>query len=343
MTSLTDVYDGEVGRVASRRQQVVGTGLFLLGAAGLVAAIAFATTPVGQRFALSEYGARELAGTVAGLGLPAVILGVFTVLPSGRRTRAAAALGTSVAVLGVALFRSIYPYSWVESAPLLALGVSIVYSLGILAAFWALFAAVATFKTRNDPGGTARMEVTESGTIRLVEEARSVPSMGGVGLFGGDPDGDVETQTNRAGQSAARSDGSGTADRQPTGATSRQSQRTGHSDPNDAATPTHSDPTPNHPEARETRSPDDRAQPTVDGDIAQAGPESTATADGGTQSVSGDPITDTAVRRGEPDTYCGNCRHFQYVMADGDIEPYCGFHEELMDDMDACSAWTKND
>ncbi|MFC6975511.1 hypothetical protein ACFQL1_13995 [Halomicroarcula sp. GCM10025709] len=263
MTSLTDVYDGEVGRVASRRQQVVGMGLFLVGAAGLVAAIAFATTPIGQRFALGEYAAREVAGTVAGPGLPAVILGVFTVLPSGRRTRAAAALGTSVAVLGVALFRSIYPYNWVESAPLLALGVSIVYSLGILAAFWALFAAVATFKTRNDPGGTARMEVTESGTIRLVEEARSVPSMGGVGLFGGEPDGDVETQTNRAGQSAARSDGSGATDHQhSSGGESPAGTETVDTDPQRS---------PERP--RQTQ---DQAQPDLDTDIVQAGPESTA-------------------------------------------------------------------
>ncbi|WP_324756675.1 DUF7139 domain-containing protein [Haloarcula sp. GH36] len=332
MTSLNDVYDGEVGRVASRRQQVVGMGLFLAGAAGLVAAIAFATTPIGQRFELSEYAAREVAGTVAGLGLPAVILGVFTVLPSGRRTRAAAALGTSVAVLGVALFRSIYPYNWVESAPLLALGVSIVYSIGILAAFWALFAAVATFKTRNDPGGTARMEVTESGTIRLVEDARSVSSVGGVGLFGGEPDGDVETQTNRASQSAARSDGSGTTEHQPTSGGGGQS-------------PDRPDSGPQRSEQRagETREWDDRTDSTLDSDIAQAGPESTPTADGGTESVSSDPITDTAVHRGEPDTYCGNCRHFQYVMHDDDIVPYCGFHEKLMDDMDACSAWTNND
>jgi hypothetical protein len=340
MTSLNDVYDGEVGRVASRRQQVVGTGLFLLGAAGLVAAIAFATTAVGQRFGLGEYAAREVAGTVAGLGLPAVILGVFTVLPSGRRTRAAAALGTSISVLGVALFRNIYPYTWVEARPLLALAVSTVYFVGIVTAFWALFAAVATFKTRNDPGGTARMEVTEEGTIRLVEEAQSVPSMGGVGLFGGDPDGDVETQTNR--QSAARSDGSGNESVQ-SGAgiggpdiSEPGTQRTAQPERTDQATVGNG----YESGGSQQGAPSEGA---IDSDIAQAGPESTASADGGTASVSGDPITDTAVRRGEPDTYCGNCRHFQYVMHDGDIEPYCGFHEDLMDDMDACSAWTKND
>ncbi|MEF8829307.1 MAG: hypothetical protein V5A49_09740, partial [Haloarcula sp.] len=65
--------------------------------------------------------------------------------------------------------------------------------------------------------------------------------------------------------------------------------------------------------------------------------------DGGTATTGHDAITETAVHRGEPDTYCGNCRHFEYVMQDGDIEPYCSFHGEVMDDMDPCSAWVRND
>ncbi|WP_422653635.1 DUF7140 domain-containing protein [Halorientalis sp.] len=53
-------------------------------------------------------------------------------------------------------------------------------------------------------------------------------------------------------------------------------------------------------------------------------------------------MTETAVHRGEPDSYCGNCRHFQYVMDGDDVAPYCTFHEETLDDMDACSAWVNN-
>ncbi len=30
-------------------------------------------------------------------------------------------------------------------------------------------------------------------------------------------------------------------------------------------------------------------------------------------------------------------------MQDGDIEPYCSFHGEVMDDMEPCSAWVRND
>jgi hypothetical protein len=43
-----------------------------------------------------------------------------------------------------------------------------------------------------------------------------------------------------------------------------------------------------------------------------------------------------------PDEYCGNCEHFKYVRLDGKLVPYCGLHEDLMDDMDACEQWEPN-
>ncbi|WP_336338068.1 DUF7139 domain-containing protein [Haloarcula brevis] len=340
MTSLTDVYEGEVGRVASRRQQLVGTALFLAGTAGLVGAIALATTGVGNGYGLDAYAARRIAGIVAGLGLPSVILGMFAVLPASRRIRLTALGGTAVAAVGVGLFQSLYPYSWTSSDPLLALLTGCVYFAGIVTTFWCLFVSLATFKTRNDPGGTARMEVTEEGTIRLVEEARTLPGLGGIGFFGQDPDGTVETQTNRAnltdegavgdggtGQSGGtHASGQSGADRgtrsqrrsDDAAATGRQANAgsTGRTGPSESA---------------------------LDPRIAEAGPEASASTDGGTATTGHDAITETAVHRGEPDTYCGNCRHFEYVMQDGDIEPYCSFHGEVMDDMEPCSAWVRND
>jgi cytochrome c biogenesis protein CcdA len=336
MTSLTDVYEGDVGRVASRRRRLVGTGLFVAGAVGLVAAIALATTGLGSALGTEGYAAREVAGILAGLGLPAVVLGVFAVLPAGRQTRATAGLGLTVAVLGVALFQHLYPYSWLESAPLLALTAGIVYFAGVVTTFWCLFVALATFKTRNDPGGTARMEVTEEGTIRLVEEARSIPGLGGIGFFGQDPDGAVETQTNRPdATSGAVSDG---------GAQSSTSGRASSNAAPQSASP-QSKRSADSPSATDTGAtvmgPSEHS---LDPRIANAGPEANPSTDGGTTAETGhDPITETAVHRGEPDTYCGNCRHFQYVMDDGDIEPYCTFHQEVMDDMEPCSAWMRND
>lgn len=335
MTSLTDVYEGEAGRVASRRQQLVGAGLFLTGAVGLVGAIVLSTTGLSQLLGLEGYAAREIAGTIAGLGLPAVVLGVFAILPASRRIRATAGLGLVVSVIGVVLFRQLYPYNWLEGAPLLALLTGIVYFAGILTTFWCLFAGLATVKTRNDPGGTARMEVTEEGTIRLVEEARSLPGMGGIGFFGQDPDGAVETQTNR--QNAASDGGNESASGQATKASSSRGE-TGRQ-PSRSESPRSG--------SRSTTSSGAVTGPSehsLDPSIANAGPEASPSTDGGTTAATGrDPITETAAHRGEPDTYCGNCRHFQYVMHDDDIEPYCTYHEQLMDDMEPCSAWMNND
>ena len=332
MTSLTDVYEGEAGRVATRRQQLLGTGLFLAGAAGLVGAIALATTGLGGWLGLSGYAPREVAGIVAGIGLPAVVLGIFTVLPAGPRTKLTAGVGAAVSLLGVALFQHIYPYSWVANTPLLALGVSTVYFAGVLTTFWCLFAALATFKTRNDPGGSAQMRVTEEGTIELVEEGRSIPGLGGIGLFGSDPDGSVETQTNRTdrGKSTVSDGGDGS---EVVGA-----------EPTSGANTSEPEPTTQQPQETPQQTRQGPSERDIDPQVANAGPEAAPSTDGGTTPATGqDPITETAVHRGEPDNYCGNCRHFQYVMDDNDdIQPYCTYHEELLDDMEACSAWVDN-
>jgi len=328
MTSLTDVYEGEVGRVASRQQQLVGSGLFLAGAAGLVGAIALATTGAGTALGLSDYAAREVAGIVAGIGLPAVVLGIFAVLPTGPRTRLVAGAGAAVSLLGVIAFQQIYPYSWMADAPLLALGASALYVSGVLMTFWSLFAALATFKTRQDPGGTARMNVTEEGTIRLVERQLSAAGQGGIGLFGEEPDGEVETQTNRPDRagSTVGDGGDGSEVMESPGTPSN----TGPA----------SQPSRGEPEPPVQQGPSEHE---LDPHLANAGPEASATTDGGTTAATGqDPITETAVHRGEPDSYCGNCRHFQYVMDGDDVEPYCTFHGEMLDDMEACSAWVDN-
>jgi cytochrome c biogenesis protein CcdA len=288
MTSLTDVYEHGVGAVASRRRRVAGLSLFGLGAAMVVTGIVLATTSVGDQFGLGRYGARELAGVLAGLGVPAAFLGSFTLLPADERTRAAALIGGALSVFGVVLFREAYPYQWVGATGStdLTLPVVVVYLLGTVTTFWCLFLAVANVKRRNDPGGTVTMEVTEAGTTRVLEVSGSVPGMGGVGLFGTDPEGEVETQTNE--------------------------------------------------DVLYSRS-DQPGQPTSDGGAA------TQSADAATPV---EPVPDEVVEavntRGQPDQYCGNCEHFQYVRVDGEIQPGCGYHEQVMSDMDACDDWSAN-
>jgi len=309
MTSLSEVYEGGVRTVVDRRQRWLGMALFAVGVTMVVAAITIATTDVSTWFGFDVIEARSSAGVLAGLGLPAAFVGIFAVLPAGGATRGAAAIGASLAAFGVVLFAYAYPERWLSNDPTFALATIAVYSAGTLLTFWCLFVAIATFKTRNDPGGTARIEITEEGNVRIInagpataepEETGSrpsIPGFGSVGLFGSDPDGSVPTQTNATEQS-------------------RQS----------------------------TPEPDRRddgivmAEPTSDGGSAVAD-------DGATDDVAGvgADVLEASQERGRPDEYCGNCAHFEYVRADGEIKPYCGYHRELMDDMDACERWEKRE
>jgi hypothetical protein len=285
MTSLSDAYDGEVRSVAGRERRTIGRGLVAAGAAAVLLAVPIATTDLGGYVGLSVFESRELAGVLAGVGLPAVFVGIFSVLPSSPATRAGAAIGASLAAFGVVLFVFAYPDRWLAADPALALSTTLVYGTGALTTFWCLFISLATFKRRRDPGGTARMRVTEEGRLEIITETAEHVGRGAVGLMGRGPDGTVPTQT--AGGAGA-------------GAVSEADQA-------DLLEP----------------------EPSTDG----AG----AVDAGATEDVG-----DAVATRGRPDEYCGNCAHFEYVRAEGDLAPYCGFHDKVMDDMDACNEWMAN-
>ncbi len=280
MTSLTEVYEGGSGG-ADLRRLYLGVGLFLVGVVFTLGGIVFATTELGARFGMSWWQQREVAGVLAGVGVPAVFLGVLSVLPASRFVRSAAVLGAAVAALGVLLFYLVYPNSWVGDPTNYSLPVLAVYFLGAMTTFWCLFTGVANFKTRNDPGGTVKLEITQAGETRVVEvEGDSLSRrLGGIGLLGSTPDGEVRTQTAGSG---ARSDG---------------------------------------------------------GTAAESANDTTRPASEGAELLTDDDADDT---RDATDAYCGNCAHFSYVRTGGELKPYCGYHEELMDDMDPCPYWEKN-
>lgn len=201
MTSLTDVYDGRIGAVASRRRLLAGLTVFAVGLGLVAVGVLLATTGFGTGL-LGVYGAREWAGVLAGVGLPGTFVGLFAVLPTSRVMRATAAIGASIAIFAVALFTHAYPYYWPGAPaadPVLALTTLALYFIGAITTGWCLFVAIATFKTRKSPGGAAEMRITEEGTVRLVERAgRDIAGVGGIGVFGTDPDGEVPTQTGSA-------------------------------------------------------------------------------------------------------------------------------------------------
>jgi len=185
MASLTDVYQGHVRTATTPRRRYAGASGFALGTAMVVGGILVATTGVGDAAGLGTVAARRVAGILAGLGLPLAFLGVFSVLPSGATTRAAAVIGASVSAFGVALFGVAYPAQWFGAGDPLAVVTVGVYFAGGLTTLTCLFAGLATFKTRTDPGGTARMEITEEGTVRVVKDTTLPDSnAGSVGLVG---------------------------------------------------------------------------------------------------------------------------------------------------------------
>lgn len=346
MSSLAEVYEGQVGEYASLRRLYLGVGLFSLGALLVIVGIVIAATDLTTATLGWNLGqARETAGILAGLGLPATFLGVLVVMPTSRRTQAAAVVGAGVAVLGVAMFAHAYPCHWsgarcVGEYADLTLPTAGVYFLGAFTTFWCLFTGVANFKARNNPGGTVTLEITREGETEVIEVPESTAeelrgakgttgSVGGVGLLGTTPDGNVETQTNRPGlnkrrdrtaQSASAGAGSGDgrvdSSRSETGAVASATSDGG-------ASSSHITPLA------------ERQQPESSSGIDRVGPSAERPA----VESSAAPEQETARSQSPGDSYCGSCSHFQYVRTDQGMQPYCGLHDDLMEDMEACDDW----
>ncbi len=352
MTSLSEAY-GETGRSeVDPRRILAGAGSFVGGTLLLVVGI-LAAAEVVVPGSYTSGAARRLGGILGGLGVPLLLLGVMAVLPADRRTRAAAIVGAAIMTLGVAVFSQAYPHHWVNGPSPhlvdLTLPTAGIYFLGAATTMWCVFVGVANFKTRNDPGGTVTMEVTHKGETKIIEVDRDqIGSRGGVGLLGGTPDGDVETQTNRP--------GGGDASTTAGGSVSDSSTRGSPSGTGRSSTPGAggSDATARGVNGGTATSRLGTAPSGVSdgGDTATA--DITSPLDEGASTPSAGPSRNpsepngytpsaeaTATARDGPgDTYCGNCAEFDYVRTDDGMRPYCGHYDELMDDMEACDQWT---
>ncbi|MFC4438713.1 MULTISPECIES: DUF7139 domain-containing protein [Natrialbaceae] len=316
MTSLTEAYQGNTREVTSLRRLYAGTSLVLLGAMLSVLAVLVPTTDLFAGYVAGatawdmpdHYATVRVAGALAGVGVPAALVGVFLVLPASRRVRAAGAISASLCLLGVVLFWEAYPHHWRGHGADLTLEVSTIYLLGLFIAVWCLFVAVVNFKTRNDPGGMLEMNVTRHNqTIVEVDESSTAGGLGGVGFLGEKPDGNVETQTN--------SNADGARSRSPDHRSQSRSRRSSGANRTSAAT--------------------------SDGGSTAADISSPLETDVGDGRDA--EIVDSSTERPEPaDRYCGNCSHFEYVRSSSGMVPYCGRHDETMENMDACEEWTPN-
>ena len=330
MTSLGEAYDSRGGE-ASTRRVYLGTGLFAAGALLVVGGILAGATGLLVSNGFGIWESREIAGILAGLGVPAVFVGIFTVLPASERVRAAAAIGAGISTLGVALFAHAYPYKWTGApGPVdLTLQVVAVYFFGALVTFGCLFVAVVNFKTRNDPGGTVTLEVAHEGEVRTVEvqkdELSEFDDFENLNALqteladaaAGDPDNDPEPVPTDSEGVAADSADTGLGGVAFMGNTP------------DGETPTQT----NQSDRGVSNSP--------------ASGRGVATSDGGTasddiQSPLDDADSPTQPRQSTTDAYCGNCQHFQYVRTNEGMQPHCGFYGRTMNDMDACEEWEPN-
>ncbi|ELY80305.1 hypothetical protein C487_04770 [Natrinema pallidum DSM 3751] len=306
--------------------------LVVLGALMAVVAVLVATTDLlgGYAVALSgdmsaRFATVRAASMLAGLSVPTVLVGVFVVLPAGRRVQATAAISASLCLLGVVLFWYAYPEHWRYGSEQLTLEVSAIYLLGLLPAIWCLFSAVATFKQRNDPGGNLEMNVTRHNkTVLEVDDSSDAGGLGGIGFLGGTPNGDVETQTNGTDEDSATESGGTSLSYDESEGESRSTRRSAAS-------------------SRRTRTTEPgrpAGAATSDGGSAASDITSPLESGDGRDAEIVEPSPETP---DEPtDRYCGNCEHFEYVRSSEGMVPYCARHDRAMDDMDACDEWSPN-
>lgn len=174
MTSIGEVYDAQARGMVDPGVLRFGLGLFVGGVLLAFASLILATTGIAEFFGLGTFDARLVAGILGGVAVPLVLVGTLSIFPASRRARAAAAIGAGIAALGVALFWHAYPADWAGYGRDLTPIVSTVYAIGVVTMAWALFTTVATFKKRNDPGGTVNFHLAPTtGQPRFLEVARA--------------------------------------------------------------------------------------------------------------------------------------------------------------------------
>jgi hypothetical protein len=216
MPSLDEAYDRRWERL--RDPHRVGAGLVLAGIGALAVVAAMVLVAAGPE----NTGAKQAAGIAAGLGVPAMLLGVVVVLPASRRNRLGVLAGTGLTLLGVLLFWFAYPDRWTRTADPMAFETLAVYAAGCAIGLWFVFSALASTRLRNVPQGTVELEVVREGETRTVEVSRDRYEA----LVGDGGSGEAvlselgETETDEDDDEAA--DSGGTVSRGPTGDTSKK-------------------------------------------------------------------------------------------------------------------------
>ena len=166
MPSLDQAYDRRWDGLGD--PQRVGIGLVLVGLGALFVLVAMGVV---ARWPAST-SAKQAAGISAGLGVPAMLLGVVVVLPTSRRNRLGVLAGAVLTVIGTAMFWYAYPGRWTRTSDPLAFETLAIYAAGGAIALWFVFSALAAARLRNSPHGTVELEFVREGETRTVEVSR---------------------------------------------------------------------------------------------------------------------------------------------------------------------------
>lgn len=131
MHPLEQLYERYIGPVEDPRRVRSGTSLFLGGTLLVVLGILSATSPLLTALGYSIYGAREIGGTLAGIGTPALFIGLTAMLRTDEKYRRFAYAGAAICVLGVGVFRLAYPHHWAGYGMDLTPYVTTLYFIGV--------------------------------------------------------------------------------------------------------------------------------------------------------------------------------------------------------------------
>jgi len=173
MARLGDAYTDRRWVDRDPRWVAVGAGSFAAGVVAVVVAILLVTTPLSAVVGVAgKFPSRWTGGILAGVGVPAMFLGVVAVLPSGRHEAITVVVGAALCIVGVYLFANAYPSDWPPAEPSMAFETTMTYFAGCALALWSVVSSVVTFRVRNNPQGTVRMELTRQGQTTTIQVPR---------------------------------------------------------------------------------------------------------------------------------------------------------------------------
>lgn len=110
---LLALYRRYVGEPASETDVYLGFALFFGGIAlGLLGFLIFLGSLGAEPGTPTFWSFREVAISLAAVGMPGILAGIVVLLPVGRRARVAAAVGGAVCLVAVAVFVAVYPENW---------------------------------------------------------------------------------------------------------------------------------------------------------------------------------------------------------------------------------------